>query len=41
VVPHKVTEIFDTIITDYVDYNREMEGFIEYPEEVEDFIAYF
>jgi hypothetical protein len=41
VPPHKVTDIFDTIIMDYVDANKETEGFIEYAEEVEDLLAYF
>jgi hypothetical protein len=33
VPPHKVTDIFDTIIMDYVDTNKETEA--------EDFVAYF
>ncbi len=41
VLPYKVMDFFDTIITDYVDPNKETEGFIEDAEEAGDFIAYF
>jgi hypothetical protein len=41
VLPHRITDIFDGIIMDYVDSHKDCEGFIEYAEEVEAFIAYF
>jgi hypothetical protein len=41
VLPYKVMDFFDTIITDYLDPNKETEGFIEDAEEAGDFIAYF
>jgi hypothetical protein len=41
VPPHRVTDIFNSIIMDYVDSHKESKGFIEYAKEVRDFIAYF
>ncbi len=34
VLPYKVMDFFDTIITDYLDLNKETEGFIEDAEEM-------
>jgi hypothetical protein len=36
-----VTEIFDNTIMEYLDNNKNEEGFSEMAEEIEDFVAYF
>ncbi len=41
VPPDQVAEIIDTVLMDYLDNNRQEEGFKELAEELEGFISYF
>ncbi len=41
VPPIRVGKFFITVIHDYVNENKDGEGFQEFKEEIEDFLAYY